>query len=399
MKRLTIVVFCLLYALSYHKSSGSELLNKEEAPSNYTFISFLDIVIALNYPVETHKITTEDGYILTYFRIQAKNQPSMKSGLPVVYLQHGLIDSADTWVVNSEENALGFLLANEGYDVWCGNSRGNKYSMEHVTLNSSDPAFWQFSWQNMSVYDLPAAFEYINNVTDQNIIYISHSQGSPIMLGALADGNVTVMKYLTTFVALAPITWVQNVGSGPFELFAHSDLIFLLQALGIYDFMPPNFFESLAGHTLCTLAPEACGDALAYFFGYDPTYDDYSRYNIFLEHFPSGTSLMDIMHWRQLVLSGRFCKYDFGPEENMIKYGQATPPDWNLTNIVQKVHLFLGDNDTVGDLEDQQTLLAHMMNSNTTHKVYPAEHMTWIWSKNISFYYSDLLQAIQEDSS
>jgi len=32
-----------------------------------------DFVKAAGYPVEAHKITTEDGYILTFFRIQAKN--------------------------------------------------------------------------------------------------------------------------------------------------------------------------------------------------------------------------------------------------------------------------------------------------------------------------------------
>lgn len=38
----------------------------------------------------------------------------------------------------------------------------------------------------MAKYDLPAAFEYINNITHKKIHYIGHSQGTMIMFAALA---------------------------------------------------------------------------------------------------------------------------------------------------------------------------------------------------------------------
>ena len=70
----------------------------------------------------------------------------MKSGLPVVYLQHGLIDSSDTFIINYEDKAMGFVLANRGYDVWLGNVRGNKHSLEHVKFSRKDKEFWNFSF-------------------------------------------------------------------------------------------------------------------------------------------------------------------------------------------------------------------------------------------------------------
>lgn len=92
-------------------------------------------------------------------------------------LQHGLLDSSDTWLINEETLAPGFIFANAGYDVWLGNSRGNKHSRRHTKLNpDKDAAFWAFSFQHMADYDLPAVFKFINNVTNQTIHYFGHSQ-------------------------------------------------------------------------------------------------------------------------------------------------------------------------------------------------------------------------------
>ena len=76
------------------------------------------------------------------FRIQKKGS-QIKSGLKPIILQHGLLDSSDTWLINDEASAPGFFLANSNYDVWLGNSRGNKHSRRHIKLNpDKDAAFW-----------------------------------------------------------------------------------------------------------------------------------------------------------------------------------------------------------------------------------------------------------------
>ena len=47
---------------------------------------------------------------------------SLKDGKrPAIMLQHGLMASADCWVVNTEALSPAFKLAQEGYDVWLGN--------------------------------------------------------------------------------------------------------------------------------------------------------------------------------------------------------------------------------------------------------------------------------------
>lgn len=78
-----------------------------------------------------------------FYRIQEKNTAIVKDK-SVVYLQHGLVDSADTWIVNEESLAPAFVLANLGYDVWLGNSRGNRYS--NAKINSRVRNFWEFTF-------------------------------------------------------------------------------------------------------------------------------------------------------------------------------------------------------------------------------------------------------------
>ena len=78
-------------------------------------------------------------------------------------LIHGLLDSSDGWIVNTKENAIGLILADEGYDVWMANTRGNKYSYKHTTLDSKkDWEYWDHAIStDIAKYDLPAFMEYV----------------------------------------------------------------------------------------------------------------------------------------------------------------------------------------------------------------------------------------------
>ncbi|XP_035708198.1 lipase member K isoform X2 [Folsomia candida] len=123
-------------------------------------LSTIELITRRGYPVHKHDIVTKDGYILTAFRI-----PHGKSwashGYPV-YIMHGGAMSSSDWLVNlSEDNCLPFLLANQGYDVWLGNLRGNMYSNRHINLTHNDPLFWNYGMDEVAKYDIPDAIDYI----------------------------------------------------------------------------------------------------------------------------------------------------------------------------------------------------------------------------------------------
>lgn len=96
---------------------------------------------------------------------------------------HGLLDSSSGWVVMRPSHGLAYILADHGFDVWLGNSRGNRYSRKHTHLNPDYPEqrkqFWNFSWHEMGVHDLPAMIDYILKQSGrQKLHYIGHSQGT-----------------------------------------------------------------------------------------------------------------------------------------------------------------------------------------------------------------------------
>ena len=126
----------------------------------------------------------------------------------MIYLQHGLVDSADTWVVNDEDLAPAFVLANQGFDVWVGNSRGNHYSNKKIS--PTPRKFWDFSFDDMASFDLPAAFTYISRITSKKIHYIGHSQGTLTMFIALSKEIKAVRDNLASFHAFGPVAYLKH---------------------------------------------------------------------------------------------------------------------------------------------------------------------------------------------
>uniref|UniRef100_A0A0N4UNH8 Abhydro_lipase domain-containing protein n=1 Tax=Dracunculus medinensis TaxID=318479 RepID=A0A0N4UNH8_DRAME len=215
-----------------------------------TNMKTLDIISYYGYPAEEIPVETKDGYLLKIHRIPAQLQKRFDGFVkkpPVVFLQHGLLGSSADWILNTPTNSLGFLLADLGFDVWIGNFRGNIYSRSHTNLTIKDEKYWQFSWDEMAKYDLPAMIDMVLHITKRSCIYyIGHSQGTLTMFAMLSQNPVYSQKIRKIF-ALAPVGRVSHIQGILGFLARHFRLLFPVSSKFQKNYLPlsTNNFLSL----------------------------------------------------------------------------------------------------------------------------------------------------------
>lgn len=98
--------------------------------------------------------------------IDGKCTNSTRKPKPIIMMLHGLADSSDGFIMNDKDKSPAFIFAEKGYDIWLPDTRGNKYSRNHTTLNPDvDTEYWDHSFTDISREDMPVFFNYIRNVT------------------------------------------------------------------------------------------------------------------------------------------------------------------------------------------------------------------------------------------
>ncbi|XP_029163316.1 lipase 3-like [Nylanderia fulva] len=297
------------------------------------------------YPAETHVVTTEDGYLLTVHRI-----PGGNSSLPVLLI-HGLLSSSADFFVLGKGKALGFLLADEGYDVWLGNMRGNLYSRTHISLSPSNLTFWDFSYNEMGTYDLPAIITYITNMRSQPLhAYIGHSMGTTsfYIMGSKRPEIVEKMRLMISF---SPTTFMDHMKSPIIILVPlFKKIKIIMDVLFHGELMDRSWFQYFAEFCNRNYSNQRfCLNVAFTIGGFNHEQFNYTLLPLIMNHVPSGASYKTWLHYVQGIESRKFRSYDYGREKNLLMYNSVEPPEYDLSKITVPIFMFYGNNDWLVD--------------------------------------------------
>jgi len=352
-----------------------------------------------NYPVEEHKVTTADGYILTTYRIPGpRGSTGGTAGKKVVFLQHGLLDSSFTWVCNFPHQSLAFLLADAGYDVWLGNMRGNTYSKAHVSLSINKNEYWQFTFDHMGRFDIPALLNYVLKTTGRpSLSYIGHSQGG--MVGFIGFSVDTVLaSKINVFIALAPATNICNA-KGAFNLLApFDDMIDLFfQTFFNGEFLPSTGFMEWAAENICAeqnWLSSICTSIIFLFAGYDPLHINETRLPVYISKTPAGTSSKNVVHFSQLLKNDYWARFDYGYWDNRQIYGQGSPPEYDLSKMMVPTAVLYSAADWLVTKKDvERYLLPRVKNLIQARDYVDYQHLDFTWGKDA---YLTLYKEVQQ---
>jgi len=348
-----------------------------------------EIIRDKGYPVEEHRILTADGFLLLSLRIphgrDTNNHYDNNAPKKLVIVQPGLV-SAGEFMVSDWDRNLPYVLADTGFDVWILNSR-NVPEPSHKILKPTDKRAWDWSIDEFAAYDIPAAVDYILAATSRPTIsaFIAHSQGGTIGFAAFSSNDVLAKK-VELFIPL---------GSP-----AGSKLIKQKQTRSIFDIICtscrgsdgalwPGCCAGVLGTRsnftftidACYRFPTLCAETICLAVGCESSSNfNKSRLSVWIAHYPSLTSTKNLEHWNQMSSTGIFKKFDYGKQENLIRYNSTIPPSYQLSKLATDIVI-------VGGLHDSASDIPFIVNNVPSEKLItviqpPYGHLEYAFSLN-----------------
>uniref|UniRef100_A0A182SZJ5 Lipase n=1 Tax=Anopheles maculatus TaxID=74869 RepID=A0A182SZJ5_9DIPT len=398
-----LLMFPMLLSAHYYQydrrqdsKEENEISVEEDPPFRLqdgdAYLTVPQLVWKYGYEIEIHEVQTEDGYLLDLYRIPgrraASGQPAQRPyrNAPV-FLMHSLLSSCADWVLMGPGRALAYLLADAGYDVWMGNARGTRYSRKHIHLDPDrSREFWNFSWHEIGLYDVPALIDHVLSVTGQpRLHYAGFSQGTMVLFVLLSERPEYNAK-LIDMQAISPSVYMYRLEGRIVRTFVQlaDPLVAALDAAGRHEILPNNRFIAPLVKIVC---PDAnvtvCRELLYDVAGKNPPQVDDKMLRIFLGHFPAGASLRQLHHFSQIIRTSRFAKYS--PLRTTRSALLAAPaPLYNLTLATIPVVVYYGLNDHVVNFRDALQLADEVPNLAAVHQIADRRftHSDFILAKN-----------------
>ncbi|XP_039191858.1 lipase member M-like isoform X3 [Crotalus tigris] len=332
---LFLVMACLI--LQTENSEGSvRHLNPQE------FMTIPQIIQYWGYSSEEYEVLTDDGYYLKLNRILSRRLFLHLTGpKPVVLLVHGLLFEGRCWIANLPSNSLGFFLSDAGYDVWIINIRGTTWSRRHQKFSIDQQEFWEFSFHEMAIYDIPATIAFILQKTKQSsLYYFGHAQGGTIGLIAFSLLPQLAQK-VKLFLCFTPAYTLRGITGLP-------------KALGK---IPPGLRKLIWGKKEYYLL----SNRLKAFMAYGCSYAVFDKLCLQVIFFMGGYNAKNL----NTVIYSKELKYFDHGKKNKAVYNRTTPPFYKIEEVTIPVAMWSGGRDIIATKKDVELLASRI-----THLVF-----------------------------
>ncbi|CAM9436249.1 unnamed protein product [Discosporangium mesarthrocarpum] len=320
--------------------------------------------------MEDYHVTTADGFVLVMQRIiDPCKAPDVDR--PPVLLMHGLMQDSEALLCGGRDHALGLRLCMAGFDVFCGNNRGNRYSHKHLWHGmspSSSDRYWDFCIDELARYDMPAMVDKVLATTGKTqLCYIGFSQGTAQAFAALSS-NQDLCKQVSLFVALSPAARAKGLSKSLLLSLVQANLRFLYLLFGRRRMLPMVLmWQRIMSRERFIWVVDA---AMGYLFSWK---SDKARKRTKLQLYPhiySFSSVKCVMHWFQMIDSGRLAMFSDSPPT------QFVPVTYDLPRVTCPMALVYGGSDHLVEVGRLAKLLPNVV---MLHRQDGYEHLDTMW--------------------
>jgi len=336
--------------------------------------------------LEENSIITEDRYVNNIWRLTSKD-PLKGNGKSII-LQHGLLDGGFSWLVLGKDS-LPKKLCEEGYIVYLPYIRGTQFSRSHLDYSSSLRSdYWNFSFDEMAEYDLPAIIKFVKQRDKiEKVYYIGHSQGNFIFFLAYMNNPQFLENNIKKFIALGTIPNINNSTHILIKFFQKTKILNFMLFKNFLTF-PKNIGQIFV--PFCTSKLQfLCDSILSFSFSgsKDTGRVNYNRLgkSIYLYE-PGGTSIQNMKHWIQIYNSKKLQKYDYGSKiKNKEHYGTENPPLYDLTkfeNYSIPSLMTISDKDPFSNYKDVLNFIENIGNKSVANilRLSNYNHIDYFWA-------------------
>ena len=270
--------------------------------------SISDLAKSCELDISRHSLETTDGYVLGIYRLCLSSKDDILLGSPAVLILHGLLQDSESFLCGGKNASLASVLCHAGYDVWLGNNRGCQHSVEHSSRDINSASYWDYSLDELALYDVPAMVNYVLEQTGRSkLVVIGFSQGSAQAIAALSIQSVPSEK-ISLVIALAPPVVLTRLKNKRFHSLITWNPFFPSHLLG-----SRNIFKHFQFIKSMHQTPEnfRYGCTLFFWICFGWVCNNWSKETgaKAFNHGFSPTSVKSVVHWFQMLCTQRLCKF------------------------------------------------------------------------------------------